>query len=198
MAKLEAVASVSVPAKIEAQIGMEVKRLREAAGLSVRAFAERAAFSASFISQLENGQVSPSIGSLEKIAAALGITLKDFFATTEESDSLIIRATERPSFRSSWSQAQIAALTSMGRGRALEALMVILEPGGESAKHPAPLMYDQFAIVFSGILELTMKDQTLTLRRGDAVQIPVNTPHRWANHQRRPAQVVLVSTRLGR
>ena len=154
--------------------------------------------SASFISQLENGQVSPSIGSLEKIAAALGITLKDFFATTEESDSLIIRATERPSFRSSWSQAQIAALTSMGRGRALEALMVILEPGGESAKHPAPLVYDQFAIVFSGILELTMKDQALTLRRGDAVQIPVNTPHRWANHQRRPAQVVLVSTRLGR
>ena len=164
--------------------------------MSLRAFSNRAGFSPSFISQLENGQVSPSIASLEKIAAPLNITLKDFFATPTEPDTPVIRAKERPSFRSSWSRAQIAALTSMGKSRPLEALMVTLEPGGESAKHPSPLTYDQFSIVFTGILQLTLEDELLTLRRGDAVQISAGTRHRWHNRQRRAAQVVLVSPRV--
>jgi quercetin dioxygenase-like cupin family protein len=83
----------------------------------------------------------------------------------------------------------------MGKGHALEALIVTLEPGGESAKRPSPLTYDQFAFVFSGAVELTLDDESLTLRRGDAVQLPAGMRHRWANRQRRAAQVVLVSTR---
>jgi quercetin dioxygenase-like cupin family protein len=181
---------------IETRIGLEVKRMRERAGLSLRAFADRAGFSPSFISQLENGQVSPSIASLEKIAAQLNMTVKDFFAASSGHDTPVIRAAERPTFRSSWSKAQVAALTSMGTGHALEALMVTLEPGGESAKHPSPTRYDQFAIVFSGTLELTLGDETLVLAAGDAVQIAAGLGHRWVNRQRRAAQVVLVSRRL--
>jgi transcriptional regulator with XRE-family HTH domain len=182
---------------IEAQIGLTVKRLREAAGLSVRAFADRVAFSASFISQLENGQVSPSIASLDKIAAALNTTINEFFASPDVPDSFVVRANERPSFRSMWSRAEISPLTPMGKLRGPEALIVTLEPGGQSGKHPTPLMYDQFAIVFMGRLELTLADQILALRRGDAAQIPAGTPHRWRNLHRRAAQVVLVSTGLG-
>jgi len=195
MSKPPPKASYDAASTIETRIGQEVKRMRERAGLSLRAFADRAGFSPSFISQLENGQVSPSIASLEKIAAQLNMTLKDFFAVPS-GDTPIIRASERPTFRSSWSRAQVAALTSMGKGHALEALMVTLEPGGESAKHPSPMRYDQFAIVFAGTLELTLADQTLLLTRGDAVQIAARIDHRWVNRHRRPAQVVLVSRRL--
>jgi len=189
-------ASDTTSSTTETRIGSEVKRMRERAGLSLRAFADRAGFSPSFISQLENGQVSPSIASLEKIAGQLNMTLKDFFAVPTERDTPIIRAAERPTFRSSWSRAQVAALTSMGKGHALEALMVTLEPDGESAKHPSPMRYDQFAIVFAGTLELTLADETLLLARGDAVQIAAGINHRWVNRHRRPAQVVLVSRRL--
>ena len=66
----------------EQRIGPEIKRLRENADLSLRALAERAGFSASFISQLENGLVSPSIASLGKIASTLGVTLGDLFTTS--------------------------------------------------------------------------------------------------------------------
>ena len=53
---------------VEQRIGSEAKRLRENAGLTLRTFAEQAGFSARFMLQLENGVVSPSIASLEKIA----------------------------------------------------------------------------------------------------------------------------------
>ncbi len=48
--------------------------------MSVRMLAKQAGFSPSFMSQVENGQVSPSISSMEKIAAAVGVTLGAFLA----------------------------------------------------------------------------------------------------------------------
>ena len=53
-------------------IGEHIRRLRLERHVSVRAFAAQTGFSPSFISQLENGQVSPSLGSLQKIAETLG------------------------------------------------------------------------------------------------------------------------------
>lgn len=40
-------------------IGQHVRRLRRRAGLTTRALGRKTGFSASFISQLENGKVSP-------------------------------------------------------------------------------------------------------------------------------------------
>ncbi len=60
-------------------VGEHVRRLRTDGGLSLRALAGQTGFSPSFISQLENGQVSPSISSMERIAEALGVTLGEFF-----------------------------------------------------------------------------------------------------------------------
>jgi transcriptional regulator with XRE-family HTH domain len=178
---------------VEARLGLEVRRLRESTGVSVRAFAERVGFSASFISQLENGQVSPSIASLGKIAAALNMTLAELFARSSDNGLSVIRARKRPSFRSSWSRAQIAVLTAGSSG--IQALMVTLEPGGLSGKEPSPSEYDQLAIVFSGALELTLAHDVLTLHPGDTVQIGARIPHKWYNATRRPARVVLLSSR---
>jgi transcriptional regulator with XRE-family HTH domain len=179
--------------KIEAQIGLEVKRLRRAAKLTVRALATRAAFSASFISQLENGQVAPSIGSLNKIAATLNTTVRQLFASSPMVNGRVVRADERPSFHSAWSRGQISALSPTRQPGYPEALMMTLEPGGESSKSPTPFHYNQLAIIFVGRLELTLGSEMLTVRRGDAIQIPAGTPHRWYNDRRRPAQAILVS-----
>jgi transcriptional regulator with XRE-family HTH domain len=74
-------------------IGQHVRQYRRRAGLSARALGTRTGFSASFISQLENGLVSPSIGSMQKIAAALGVTLGEFFtAAGEAASGTIVRA----------------------------------------------------------------------------------------------------------
>lgn len=188
--------STDVTDGLEARIGLEVKRLREATGMTVRAFADRVGFSASFISQLENGQVSPSIASLGKISAGLNTTLANLFQNASHTRAAIVRSKQRPSFRSSWSRAQIAALTPpIGN---LEALLVTLEPTGLSGKEPSISQTDQFGFVVSGVLELTLGDELVTLRRGDAVQILAGIPNRWVNQSTRPAQFVLVSFRRSR
>jgi XRE family transcriptional regulator, regulator of sulfur utilization len=182
---------------IEQRLGPELKRLREASGISLRTLAERAGFSPSFISQVENGQVSPSIASLEQIAATLNVTLADFFATPDTSEVVVVRADARPSFRSSWSRARIDSLMAAGKAQPLEAIMVTIEAGGSSGKHAAGLSSDQLAVVFSGHPTLTLADDTVELDSGDAVLIRARTPHRWQNRERVAAQVLLVSSRGG-
>src|SRR5512146_3005663 len=93
-------------------VGEHVKRLRVETGLSVRGLAGQTGFSASFISQLENGQVSPSIGSMEKIAAVLGVSLSQFFADAAAGEGgLIVKRAERKGLSSGWSNAEIEALS---------------------------------------------------------------------------------------
>ena|ERR1039457_6970213 len=49
---------------IEQTLGASLRRLREEQRVSLRALAERADISPSFLSQIENGQCSPSISAL--------------------------------------------------------------------------------------------------------------------------------------
>jgi transcriptional regulator with XRE-family HTH domain len=92
-------------------MGEQVQRLRSERRFSVRAFAAQTGFSPSFISQLENGQVLPSLGSLHKIAEALGVTLGEFFAAAEtEDETLIVRSEKRRRMDSTWTDAHIEAL----------------------------------------------------------------------------------------
>lgn len=61
-------------------IGKRIQELREAAGLSGRKLAGAAGIAPSFLSELENDLGNPTIGTVNKLCKALGITLADFFA----------------------------------------------------------------------------------------------------------------------
>ncbi len=175
-------------------VGDLVRRLREQRGLTLRALAAATDFSPSFISQLENGLVSPSIASMERIADTLGVTLGEFFASVRGSRSgLVVRAGERVQLSSAWSQATLEALSGMDRGRLIEPLLITLEPGGRSAKHPTAQPREEFAFVLEGELELTLGPDTLRLCPGDAVTILRGELRRWVNPGERAARLLVVA-----
>ena len=53
---------------------MQLKRLREKQGLSVRALASKASMSYTYVFNVENGKVGPSLSALKRLAKALGVT----------------------------------------------------------------------------------------------------------------------------
>lgn len=187
------------PSPTEVRVGEVLKRVREQHGLSLRTLATTIGFSASFLSQVENGQVSPSIASLSRIATELGLTLADLFEASQTPVASVVRATERRGFTSSWSHARIESLTpSSAERRPLEAVAVTLSPQGASGRHAAGHAVNQFAYVLQGPLTLFLEEERLSLTSGDAVVIPRKTPHRWENEGHASAQVLLVSVRLPR
>lgn len=60
-----------------------LRQWRERRGLSVRALAERAGVSYVTVVRIETGRLSPTVATLEKLAEALGIRVRDFFAAAK-------------------------------------------------------------------------------------------------------------------
>ena len=174
-------------------VGALVRRLREQRGLSLRELGSATDFSASFLSQLENGQVSPSISSMERIANTLGLTLGDFFSSLASSESgVVVRAADRTQFPSAWSKATVEALSPMQRGRLVEPMLVTLEPGGRSSKHPTAKAREEFAFVLDGEVELTLGPDTMLLCAGDSVTILRGELRRWRNESSGSARILVV------
>jgi len=182
----------------DVNVGARLRALRQDSGISIRTLATRTDFSPSFISQVEKGQASPSIASLDRIAGALGVSLVEFFAVNEESTTIVTRAGEAPELRSSWSRAQIQALGPGGGHARLEPLLITLEPGGLSGKHPSAVASDTFAFIVEGEVTITVGEINHTLRQGDAITLTVDVPHRWENTGLVPAQILVVSARSPR
>lgn len=176
-------------------VGAWVRRLRTEQGMSLRSLASRTDFSPSFISQVENGVVSPSIASMEKIAQVLGVTLGEFFAAAAGGeDGLIVRSGSRLQMPSAWSKGKIEALGPM-TGRRLEPVLISLEPGGRSAKHPTAHAAEEFAFVLDGRPTLTLGPEEHLLAPGDAVTIRPAELRRWENRTTAPVRILIVSTR---
>ena len=183
----------------EHRVGGIIRALRAGKDLSVRTLAARSGFSPSFLSQVEHGQASPSIASLEKIAAALGVTLSEFFARepgVPEAPSLtIVRAGDRPEITSGWSRGTLAALGPTAPGQALEPVMLTLEPDGRTGARPAGSEGQEFAIVWDGAVRLTLGDTAHALAAGDAVTFTSATPHGWENVGPTRARILFVGIR---
>lgn len=177
------------------QVGHRLRELRVAKNLSIRTLATHAGFSASFISQVERGQASPSIDSLERIANALGVTLGDIFVTKIDPCPAVVGARERPSLSSSWSRARVEALGPVAAGQKLASIMVTFDPGGRSGTRLQRHPHDEFVIVFEGQILLKLRETEHYLERGDAVTIPAGLEHGWSNVSLEPAQVVMVTSR---
>lgn len=186
-------ASSTGPLLKQQQVGAHVRRLREQARLSVRALAARTDFSPSFISQLENGQVSPSIHSMEKIAGTLGVTLGAFFGAIGPGEGgLVLRRADRESMPSSWSSATIESLGRSSPLRRLDPLLITLEPGGRSGKHPVPHRGEEFAMVLKGRVLLQLGPDQHRLGLGDTVTLLPGELRLWVNESRGECQILLV------
>ena len=64
---------------VKEKIGQRIRELREAQSMSQKDLSFAADLDRSYIASVENGQRNISIVNIEKIATALGVSLKEFF-----------------------------------------------------------------------------------------------------------------------
>jgi XRE family transcriptional regulator, regulator of sulfur utilization len=181
--------------KKQTPLGELVRQRREELGMSVRTLAAGSGFSPSFISQVENGQASPSIASLQKITACLSSTIADLFRSGELPHTAVIRADQRPQINSDWSKAHLESLRTSGTAK-LEPVLITLRAGGASGKHPHALPSEQFVFILSGEVTLVLDDASeQLLQQGDAVTIAPHKPIYWINKSSESTQLLVVSNR---
>src|SRR5262250_1148636 len=85
---------VSVPAENAASPGLRFRRLRQRRGLSLAQVARATGVSVGFLSALERGQMSASIGTLRRIARYYRTNILSFFDPAKE-NSRVVKPAER-------------------------------------------------------------------------------------------------------
>jgi len=78
---LSADPAAPVPA-VTAAVGRAIRDLRDQASMTARDLAQRSGISAAMVSRIESGRVSPSLATLEQLAATLSVPIVSLFRET--------------------------------------------------------------------------------------------------------------------
>jgi transcriptional regulator with XRE-family HTH domain len=173
----------------EIRVGERIKSLRETRGLSLKEVADRTGFSTALLSQMENHLVSPSLGTIIKLAKAFGIQVGDFFGETRREPFTIVRKDERKRVSRFASKDGVAygySYESLGfdkKDRHMEPFIVTLEPATLKSSKTSTHDGEEFIFVLEGAMEVILGDHTDILYPGDAIYYDSNVSHRVQCHE---------------
>jgi transcriptional regulator with XRE-family HTH domain len=175
-------------------IGLNLKRLREQKGLSLRDIAKKIDITPSFLSQIENGKTNPSVATLKNIADALNTTIASLMGEeVQQGDGYLIREADRKSIDDLGQGIKIHLLTSPDPYKQMEPLYFTLDPDAESGDQYQH--YGQeFLLVLSGSIELILNSTRYVLKKGDSMYFNSNIPHSYKNIDKAKTEVLWVVT----
>ena len=176
-------------------LGPLMRQARKRQHLTLQQVAERAELSVSYLSQIERNLLTPSVGTLKRIAAALGIATGQLIAPDAGAARpmvSVLRKNERKRVAFPQSSISYELLMPDFRRRA-SALWLNAEPGGESGPAQSHEGED-IVIVLQGQLSVDVAGTWHELRAGDSICFNSELPHRWCNRGARAAQAIWISS----
>lgn len=161
-------------------IGHRLKTIRKIYGLSQRKLATRAGVTNSTISLIEQGQVSPSVDSLQKVLNGFPITLIDFF-TMDLSPKEAMFFKREDLVELSESGVSLLLVGATRKDRKLRVLNEVYPPGGHSGEEMISHKGEEAGFVVRGSIELTVGNEVRVLHKGEAYYIDTQIPHIFRN-----------------
>ncbi|HEX4251882.1 MAG TPA: helix-turn-helix domain-containing protein [Pseudonocardia sp.] len=186
------------------QLGTRIRAYRTMRRMSLRSLAEFAGASASFISQLERGQTSASVGMLRRIASGLGLSMADLFSEDPAGDPEVLRHGDRPELPAGPGVRKF--LISRRPVQHVEIYSGRFEPGASTGADPYTHGDAQeFLLVQTGRITLWLgspeqhdqperpdRPEQHELCAGDSIEYRTSTPHRIAADAEAGAEVLWI------
>jgi transcriptional regulator with XRE-family HTH domain len=180
-------------------LGRRLRELRLRSGKSLRAVARELGISASAVSQIERGQMRPSVSRLIAFVSAIDVPLAAVF---DQPDSPDQEPTQTFAIRRSWEVSPIRLDGGVTFRRLspvpapdVEFFESTYPPGAVSTAHGQFLKHDGYEVgtVTSGELTIEFESELVILAPGDSITFPCTRPHIIGN---RSASVTAVATWL--
>jgi transcriptional regulator with XRE-family HTH domain len=181
---------------INAFIAQRLRELRDAQGLSLAALAERSGVSRSNISLIERGESSATATVLDKLGAALGVTVASLFDRPAAAPSPVARLAEQPLWTDPGS-GYLRRNLSPGAYSPIQLVEVSFPAGQRVAYDSGAREVDvhQQVWIIEGAMEVTVGVAHWQLDAGDCLAMRLDQPITFYNPTRDPARylVALVS-----
>jgi len=180
-------------------IGARIRKYREGREISRAHLAENTGLTEAFLKSLEEDDVYPSIGPLQKVARALGVRLGTFMDDKITQDPIISRAGDRTvdltMHKARNSRAELV-YHSLGKGKSdrnMEPFYIEIMPDEKGADHkPSSHQGEEFILVTKGRLLVVYGHEKHILEPGDTVYYNSVVPHHVGAYGKEPAEIVAV------
>lgn len=161
-------------------IGNRLRGLRMKLGLSQKDLADKVDLTPSFVSQLENSQISPSLNSFLQICSVLGVNPGDLFGDrTADTRSWLFR--KEAVFSAHPSAEDGVKIYPVLTGEKLSARAVVFPAGTMIKKHFHFQKMPEFIYVINGELSVEVEGGEHRLVSGDSMYLNKSFPFRWKN-----------------
>ena len=169
-------------------LGKKLRCMRQARGLTAVELAKRARVTTGFISQLEHSQTVPSLLTLQRIAAVLGVSLTYFFLE-ENLQPQVVRKRERHIIQRGHDGSCVSLLSPLH----LELALCELPPGAVSWSTTCSPAGQQCHLLLQGTVRADYGDHTYHLEEGDSILWEGTLPYRLENIGTNEARLLIAT-----
>lgn len=171
-------------------IGNKIKEIRTRLGINQKELADRVDLTPSFISQLENNQISPSLSSFLQICNALGVNPSQFL---EEKSATAIPwlFKKKQMFSRPPSMESGIKIYDMASEK-ISAKIVVLPAKAKLNRHFFYHRKQEFIYVIKGNPSVTVEGKEEILMPGDSVYLKESFPSQWRNEGGDEAEILVV------
>ena len=165
------------------KLGARVRKFREAQDMSREKLAETSGLSLAFIASLEEDNLYPSIGPLQKVAHALHVRLGTFMDDVACQDPIIVHRHAREAdltMQQSRDKKESYRYYALGKGkvdRNMEPFFIEVLPETEQDRKLSSHQGEEFIIVCSGKLRVLYGNEDKVLEAGDTAYYNSIVPH---------------------
>ena len=178
-------------------VGERVKRVRETRGLGLLDISQRTGIDVSLLSEIEEGQSAPPLGTIIKLAKALEMKMGYFISGDELRPFTIVRRGDRKvvsrydSKRDKHYGYGYESLAPNKKDRHMEPFLVTLQPAVTEEERSA---HDgqEFIFVLTGSMEVRLGDEIHVLEPGDAIYYDSTVPHLVKCHGQETTRILAV------
>ncbi|WP_096085838.1 helix-turn-helix domain-containing protein [Agaribacterium haliotis] len=174
------------------EIGVRLRFVRERAGLSQRELARRGGVTNGTLSNIEQGKVSPSIASLEKILAAVPMSMQEFFSEDLELSPPVFKEEQLVQIHKDGTDYRILPFAEGSRSGNYLARQSY-SPGAKVSSEWMVYSGTVAGLLVEGELELVLEGVEYRLVTGDGFCFSIQRPHSFKNVSSANCVVVSVS-----
>lgn len=179
-------------------IGIQLRRLRQAKRLTLETVAGEIGFSKALLSQIENNNVSPPIATLSKLAKFYGVRMSSFFAEAAEHRRYeVIRRGERKSV------SRVISTDGTDAGYFYESFAFKMQEkkmncflvglfGG--VDHETTYSHEGEAFIYAlrGSCEIVLQNTRIVLEEGDGIYLDTSIEHGYRAVEGHDSRVLIV------
>jgi transcriptional regulator with XRE-family HTH domain len=180
------------PGAVADAIARNVRRYRAARGFSLDQLAARSGVSKGMVVQIERGGTNPSIGTLCRVAGALGVTMPRLVDVTETPTIRLVRVEEVAVLWHGHGGGTARLLVGLDEPDLVEMWEWQLAPGDAYHGEAHPTGSHELLYVLEGTLTLGVEQSSQAARAGETLLFRADRPHAYRNEGRAAVRFVMV------